>query len=187
MRCPRCSTEVTDALPTCAGCGFGIADLDALLGEPPPCRGRVTDHAKLLSPDGFVRIEERARAFEGRTGAELRVVTLDTTAPAKPGEYAFWLFNRWDVGDIGGQDVNRGLLVLVAKAERSIWCEVGHGLEGLVTDAAAGQVLEEHAVPFLARGEVDDGVFQAVDVLSQVVEGGRERPPLWRRILGGAR
>jgi uncharacterized protein len=185
MRCPRCSTEVSDAVPTCAGCGFGIADLDARLGEPPACRGRVTDDAGLLSPEGLVRIEQRARAFEGRTGAELRVVTRPTSRPCTPGEYAFWLFNRWDVGDIGGQDVNRGLIVLVLRDERTIWCEVGHGLEGIVTDAAAGQILEAHAVPFLARGDVNEGVYQAVDVLAQVVEGGRERPSLWRQIVGG--
>lgn len=183
MRCPRCEADVTDQAPTCAGCGFGIADLDALLGAVPACRGLVTDDAGMLSPAGAEKVAARAREFEARTGAQLRVVTRETTAPCKPAEAAFWLFNRWNVGDVGGQDVNRGLLVLLAKQERRIQCEVGHGLEGLVTDEAAGHILEAHAVPFLAKGEVDEGLLQAVDVLAQVVEGGRARP-WWRRLLG---
>lgn len=184
MRCPRCETVVNDAVPTCAGCGFGIADLDAALGPLPPCQGPVTDLAGLLSPEGRARVEARIREVEARTGAQVRVATRAAAAPRRPAEVAFWLFNRWDVGDVGGQDVNRGLLVLLCRDERSIWCEVGHGLEDLVTDDAAGAILEAHAVPFLARGETDEGVLQAVDVLGQVVEGGGARPSWWRRVLG---
>jgi uncharacterized protein len=184
MPCPRCATLVDDAQPTCSTCGFGLADLDAKLGAPPAPLGRLSDFAGLLSGDARGRIEERLRAFEEQSGGvQLRVVTRETTAPCTPREYCFWLFARWNVGDVKA-DENNGVLLLLSKAERAIECEVGHALEAVVTDEAAGKLLESHVVPVLARGEVDEGIGRAVDVLSKLIVGGEDPRSWWQRLLG---
>jgi len=63
------------------------------------------------------------------------------------------------------------VLILLALAERRIEVEVGFALEGVLTDAAASAILEEHAVPFLRAGRLGEGVRHAVDVIARVFEG----------------
>jgi uncharacterized protein len=183
IKCPRCATTVQDEVPKCAQCGFGIEDLDQKLGPLPATQGVVSDFAGVLSAESKTKLEARLTEFEKRAGAQLRLVTRDTTAPGSPAEYAFWLFNRWNIGDLAG-DENKGILVLLAKQERQITCEVGFGLEELVTDEAAGAILDAHVVPFLAKGQTDEGAWMAMDTLAKLVEGGEDRRSWWRRLLG---
>ncbi|MBI2376042.1 MAG: TPM domain-containing protein [Deltaproteobacteria bacterium] len=182
IRCPRCETRVQDATPKCASCGFGIEDLDLTFGQLPARNGLVNDFASLLSPEGSDRMRARVEKLERDQKVHLALVTIDTSAPGKPSEHAFWLFNRWNVGDFDG-DQNRGMLILLARNERRIECEVGFGLEEVVTDEAAGEILERDVVPVLAAGRVEQGLEEAVEIFARLIEGaGRPRP--WWRVFG---
>lgn len=166
MRCPQCDKDLNDDHPACPECRFHISDLDPVLGPPPPRQGDVNDRAGVLTPEERARIAGRAALLRARTGADLALITVPTTAPRKPSEYAFWLFNRWGVGGVE----HAGVLVVLALAERRIESEVGVALEDRVSDAASGLLLEEHAAPFLRAGRVGEGLFQACDLLAQLVE-----------------
>ena len=169
MHCPHCGVDLNDDHPACPGCRFHIDDLDPLLGPPPPRTGDVLDLAGALSPAERARLQARCARLRGRTGAELVVAIVPDTAPRKPAEYVFWLFNRWGVG---GAD-HRGILVLLALAERRIESEVGYALEEVVSDAVSGELLAAHAVPFLREGALGEGLYQACDVLAQLIESAR--------------
>lgn len=171
VRCPHCDEDLNDDHPACPACRFHIADLDPELGPPPPRQGDVLDRAGVLAPEERARIAERIARLRAGTGADLAVVTVPTTAPRKPSEYAFWLFNRWGVGGVE----HAGVLVVLALAERRIEAEVGVALEDRVTDEASGVLLEEHAVPFLRAGRLGEGLYQACDLLAQLVERPRRR------------
>lgn len=169
MRCPHCDVDINDDHPACPKCKFHISDLDALLGPPPTRAGDVHDGAHVLTGEERDRLAERLGRLRGRTGAEAVVVTVPSTAPRKPAEYAFWLFNRWGVG---GPE-HAGVLVLLAVAERRIESEVGIALEDAVTDDLSTALLTEHAVPFFRVGRFGEGLYQACDVLAQLVERAR--------------
>lgn len=169
MRCPHCDVDINDDHPACPECKFHISDLDGVLGPPPTRAGDVYDGAHVLSPEERARLTERLAQLRGRTGAEVVVVTVPTTAPRKPAEYAFWLFNRWGVGGLE----HAGILVLLAVAERRIESEVGVALEDAVTDDVSTALLTAHAVPFLRAGHLGEGLYQACDVLAQLVERAR--------------
>ncbi len=171
MHCPKCAIDLNDDVPRCPQCGFTIDDLDPVLGPPPERAGLVTDLAGVLTEAGRERLTGRLREFAERTGDEFLVVTRETTEPRLPSEYVFWLFDRWRVGGEG----HTGLLVLLAMKERRIEVEVGFALEHFVTDAAACEILQGHAVPFLKKGAFDDGLFHSVNVLALVVEDGRRQ------------
>lgn len=166
MHCPHCGKDLNDDHPACPGCRFHISDLDPELGPPPARTGDLLDLAGVLGPADRARLVDRTRLLRAHTGAELAVVVVPHTRPRKPAEYAFWLFNRWGMG---GAD-HAGILLVLALAERRIESEVGVGLEEIVTDEASAALLEEHAVPFLRAGELGEGLWQAVDVLCQMVE-----------------
>jgi uncharacterized protein len=177
MKCPHCQTEVTDRIPSCPKCSFTLADLDAKLGPPPPRPQALLDTAELLSADERRSIEERCALFAQRTGAEMLVVTLRSAQPVLAPEYAFWLFNHWQVGG----ETHAGLLVLLCVDDHRLDCEVGYELEGIVTDEASTELLREHAAPWLKRGQIGEGLARAADVLAQLVESGLQPVPRWRR------
>jgi uncharacterized protein len=165
--------DIDDPAPECERCGFHIRDLDAVMGEPPARTGRLTDAAGALSAGDARRIDERIAALEARTGIEIAVATMATTAPRKPSEVVFWLFNRWRVGG----ERHAGVMILLAIAERRIESEVGYALEDVLTDEASSRILEWHAVPFLAGGAYGEGLRHAVDVTARVLENASLPPP----------
>ena len=165
MHCPKCAIDINDDFPQCPKCGFSINDLDMVLGVPAPRNGLVNDFAKALGT-GIPRLHERLQTFKDRTGYDFFVVTIETSAPRLPSERVFWLFNRWKVG---GEN-HSGILILLSMQERRIEVEIGFELERFVSDEAAGLILQRHAVTFLKRGELDQGLFYSADVLAGLVE-----------------
>jgi len=168
MHCPKCGIDINDDHPSCPQCGFSMAELDTALGSPPTRAGPVTDLASVISEAGGQRLQDRLQAFRDRTGCAFDLVTVAATAPRLPSEYVFWIFNRWKIGG----EAHRGLLLLLAMQERRIEVEVGYSLEDIVSDAAAGAILQAHAVPFLKKGDVDGGLYHAVDILARLMEDG---------------
>jgi uncharacterized protein len=165
MKCPRCSLVEHDAPARCPGCGFSIADLDRRLGAPPARPEFLLDEADVLDDDAQQRLTARLRELGARSHGPIVVVTRSRTAPVTPAEYAFWLFNRWQLGAPN----HRALLLLLALREQRIETEVGYGLESVATDAATARVLAEHAVPLLRQREYAAALEAAVDTLGTLL------------------
>jgi uncharacterized protein len=167
MRCPHCQADIDDRVPSCPDCAFHVRDLDADLGEPPVRGdGSLVDGAGVLSEEERRVIASRAARFRRVTGHDLAVVTVESAAPRLPSEYVFWLFDRWGMGP-------EGVLILLALAERRVEVEVGWGLEGWLSDAAADRILEDHAAPILGRGDLAQGLQVAADLVARVIEHAR--------------
>ncbi len=192
MKCPRCSREITDHEPRCAGCGFHITDLDALGASPPKRRGLLNDLADVIEPAWTERLLTALETFRADAagilpGAEIVIVTLKTTAPLTPQQCVFWLFNRWNVGDLKA-DENRGILLLLALDERRIESEVGYGLEPFVSDRLTGEILDHVIVPLLKEGSHGEALHLGVKLLADIVlEGLRKMKVKGEKRKGGGR
>lgn len=165
MKCPRCSLIVTDQMPQCRGCGFSIADLDRHLKTVPKRLGFVNDYARLLAVQHQGELERFLGETNAHVNGEFVIVTVPTTRPVKPSEYAFWLFNRWQVGG----EAHTGLLILIAQREHRVESEVGYGWEPIVSDVESGQVLDQYVVPLLREGKVFEALYQGVKALAQII------------------
>lgn len=162
MKCPRCSLDVTDAVPRCLGCGFTVDDLDHVLGQPPAKEGCVLDEAGMLSLEEHVALTQRVQQLNDELDGEMLIVTLPDARGVKPAQLAFWLFNRWQVGGPS----HAGLLVLVTRAERRVECEVGYAWEGAISDDESGEVLDREVVPRLREGRFAEGLRAGVEALA---------------------
>jgi uncharacterized membrane protein YgcG len=167
MKCPRCGLEVSDEVPRCGGCDFAIADLDAACGAPPARDGVVIDGAKKLSEAEHTALTEQLAALAKEVPGEIVVVTTER-APVKPAQYAFWLFNRWQVGG----EAHAGLLVLLSFADRRVECEVGYGWEDTLDEVQTGELLDDAVVPLLADGKVAQALAAGVDRIGQRLRAG---------------
>lgn len=134
----------------------------------PPLKARVTDITGTLSQQKVSQLEQRLAAFEAKKGTQIAVLMVPTTQPESIEQYAVRAFEQWKLGRKGIDD---GALLVIAKNDRKLRIEVGYGLEGALTDAAAKRIISDHIVPHLKRGDFAAGVEAGVAQIISVVSG----------------
>ena len=142
--------------------------------------GYVNDLASALDAESRAKMSDLIERLRATTGAEIAVVTLPSIGNYDPAEVALAIGRKWKVGakaEIGDPRRNAGIvLLLVPRREGDpnsghIRIEVGQGLEGIVTDAAAGQV-RDLMRPYLAGGKYGEGLLLGVRALSSLIARG---------------
>ena len=151
--------------------------------DPLATTGRyVGDNAGILGPAYVDLLNEICVRLKNATGAELAVVTVRGLGGTTPEDFAERLFKRFEIGEKGKDN---GLLLLFALDDRAVRFEVGYGLEPVIPDAMAGRLLDEQAIPFLARGEYGRGLFAVSKAAAEAVAAasgislGLSEPPAW--------
>lgn len=152
-----------------------IAGVAAAAVPVPPLTSPVIDTTGTLAPDEIVRLEAQALALQRRNGAQLQVLILPGTAPEPIDDYAQRVFDTWK---LGRQDLDNGVLIVVARDDRGVRIHTGSGLESVVDDATAARLIREYMVPKFRRGDYAGGLDDATLVLSSLLNGGALPPPV---------
>jgi uncharacterized protein len=63
------------------------------------------------------------------------------------------------------------VLILIARDERRMRIEVGYGLEGVLTDAQSGRIIDHLMAPKFREGDINGGVAAAVEAVSSAIHG----------------
>lgn len=134
----------------------------------PPLDAPVVDTTGTLDPATVQRLDAQARALQQRKGSQLQVLVVASTRPESIEQYAVRVFEAWRLGRAGVDD---GVLLLVAKDDRTVRIETGYGLEGAIPDAVANRVIQEYLVPKFRNGDFDGGIEDATTVLVKLVDG----------------
>ncbi|RQW03873.1 TPM domain-containing protein, partial [candidate division KSB1 bacterium] len=144
------------------GCMLFAADI-------PYLTGRITDNAQLLSPEVSDSVSQSLKAHEERTGNQIAVLTIPTIDGESIEEYAAEVFASWKLGQKGADN---GILIVVVPDERRMRIEVGYGLEGILTDGMAGQIIRTVMTPKFKDGDYDAGIADGARAVMHVLEGG---------------
>ncbi|MFH1060763.1 MAG: TPM domain-containing protein [Pseudomonadota bacterium] len=147
-----------------------LAAAPAVPAAWPRPAGPVADYAKVIDADHARRITALAQELVDKTGAALVVATLPDLGDQSVEEAAVSLHEAWGIG-LKGED--RGVLILVAVAERRLRIEVGYGLEGVVTDAAAGRVRDQDLVPYLKKNQYGPGLLAGAQAVARLIAAER--------------
>jgi len=132
----------------------------------PNYTGFVNDFAGVLDLTAKEKIEKLCRILEKKTSAELAIAVVKSTAPLDSKTYAVKLFEKWKIGKKGKDN---GVLILLAMEEHRVEIEVGYGLEGVITDARAGEILDKEVIPYLRKGGFGEGLYQGALALAQLI------------------
>ena len=173
-----------------AGLAFalGAAANPARAAVAVPPVARVADTSAALTAVQRTALDSKLAAFEARTGSQIAVLLVPTTAPEDIAEFGIRVADAWK---LGRKSVDDGAIVLVATDDHRMRIEVGRGLEGAVTDLAANRILEEYLRPSFRAGDFYGGIDRAVDRLIGLVAGEglpAPQPRAWQRAprgLGG--
>jgi len=138
------------------------ADTPADVRPVPALSGRVIDQTQTLSAPQADALQAKLARFEQERGTQLVILLVPSTQPEDIASYAQRVGDTWK---IGRRDVGDGLLLVVAKNDRTLRIEVAKTLEGAVPDLAASQIIERAIKPAFKAGDFAGGLNQGVDQL----------------------
>jgi uncharacterized protein len=122
----------------------------------------VSDNAKIMDAATKKKIYNLNKQLAASTeGAQLEVVTVKELPGGEDIEsYANKIFNQLGIGD---KTQNNGVLYLIALDDREFRLEVGYGLEGLIPDATADDIINNDDVVDLFKDKnYSKGINQVV-------------------------
>jgi uncharacterized protein len=134
----------------------------------PATQGYVTDSAHILDDNSRQTLESQLAAFEQATSNEIAVVTVPSLEGEDIESYANGLFSQWKIGKKGRDN---GVLLLVAPTERKMRIEVGYGLESILPDGRAGEIIRENITPEFRQGNYSGGIVAGVDAIQKTIQG----------------
>jgi len=148
----------------------------------PPLTARVTDLAGLLSVAQRQALEDKLARFEQEKGSQIAILIVPSTQPETIEQYGIRVAEAWRLGRKGVDD---GVLLLVARDDRTLRIEVGYGLEGVIPDAVAKRIIEEAIVPRFRAGDYVAGLDAGIATLMGLISGAPLPPPTSSSAGGG--
>jgi uncharacterized protein len=151
----------------------------ALIVPPVPAQ-RVNDYARLLPADAQQRLEQRLAERERATGAQMVIAIFPSLEGENLEDFSVRLAERWRVGQ---KSLDNGVILLVFVQERRVRLEVGYGLEPVLPDAVAAQIIRDTLGPRFREQRYAEGLDAAVAAVYARVET-KGVPPAPRHTFG---
>jgi uncharacterized protein len=128
----------------------------------------VTDLTGTLSPEQIVQLETQLTDLEKRKGSQVAVYMVSSLGDQSLEDYSLAIAEKNKLGRTKADD---GVLLFIAKDDRKVRIEVGYGLEGAIPDAKAGRIIREYIAPNFRKGDYNQGIVDAVAVLTVLIDG----------------
>jgi uncharacterized protein len=171
------------------GVVLGVSLAAAGLAPIPPVTGPVVDQADVIDDARARAITNLAFELKQKTGAEIAVLTVRTTAPEDIFQYGMRVADAWKLGSAEKDD---GLLLVVAVDDRKAHFFTGYGLEGMLPDGKLGGILDEYVVPAFRQGDYGGGSYAGLRTGAEVIAAdagvtlsGTPAQPVRRRVRRG--
>ena len=139
-------------------------------------------------------LNHRLKELQQNTDVEMAVVAIeayDERYFADAHDFALRLFNYWGIGD---KEKNTGLLLFLARRSREVEIITGSGIEGIMTDLACGDILDD-ALPYLKANNFDAGIVRITNSITyklmepdnrmELLSGKRPADPEDAGVVGG--
>lgn len=134
---------------------------------PAPMKGKlIHDYIGFFTAQEQQTLNQKLDAFELKTSNEITLVIIDDLQGLDRADFAIQLANTWKVGKA---KEDNGILILMKpvgpKGSKRVFIAVGEGLEGVVTDAASNQIVQNEMLPYFKQDMYFQGVDAALNVL----------------------
>ncbi|MEO6322186.1 MAG: TPM domain-containing protein [Polaromonas sp.] len=146
---------------SCAAWAQGVQAVPALTGH-------IMDNTGTLSAAQRDALEAKLTAFEKARGAQVVMLMVPTTQPEDIAAYAQRVGDSWK---IGRKNIGDGLLLVVAKNDRTVRIETTKALEGAIPDLAASQIIESAITPRFKQGDFAGGLDAGADQIMARITG----------------
>lgn len=142
---------------------------------------QVVDEANILTETEERNIVFLCNKLEKEIGSQLVVNTIETLNEKSIEDYSNKTFNDWK---LGRKNINDGILIVVVHNDRKVRVEVGYGLENIITDVLAANIIQEDMIPKFKDGNFYDGIYKAVGRMIDSIRVHQEKigsTPTWKK------
>jgi uncharacterized protein len=129
---------------------------------------RVHDDAHVLKHETIEALEAQLKAYEDSTSNQIAILTISSLDGESIEEYSLRVAEKWKLGQ---KDKDNGVLLLIAVDDHKMRIEVGHGLEGVLTDALSNRIIRNEMAPAFRRADFDEGVTAAITGITKAIGG----------------
>ena len=145
-----------------------LLPLPLLALDVPQLTGRVNDYARLLSPEVITRLDQKLAAFEQEQSTQIVVLTIPSLQGDNIDQFAIRVVEQWKIGQKGKDN---GVLLVLAQTEHKVRIEVGMGLQGVLPDITAGQIIRNVMRPLLISNNFDQAISAGTDAIMSATKG----------------
>lgn len=130
----------------------------------------VMDNAKTLSLDEEKKIESALYQIYEQSGIEYAVMIIDSLKGDSIENVANEQFRNLGLGD---SDKNNGLLILISMNDHKFRMEVGYGLEGVITDTKAKEIIN-CMTNYFKQDDYTDGILASITKTVEILNASGE-------------
>jgi len=118
-------------------------------------------------------LNKKLADFEEQTTNQIAVLIIPTLEGDNLEDYSIRLADKWKIGQKGKDN---GVILLIVKQDRKIRIEVGYGLEGVLPDGLAGEIILKNIAPHFRRGDFYNGIQEGVSKIIAATKGEYRAP-----------
>jgi uncharacterized protein len=131
----------------------------------PQPEGYLSDFAHVIDAASRNQLEAYGAIVERSTGAQMALVTIPSLEGEPIEDVANTIFRAWGVGQKGRDE---GILLLLSIQDRRSRLEVGYGLEPILPDGLAGDILRAMRTP-ARQGDYGDAMMAAAQTMGDTI------------------
>jgi uncharacterized protein len=131
-------------------------------------RNYVTDKSSILTPGQIQLLESKLSNFEKETSNQVVVYIIPSLNGESLEETSYDIAAKNGIGQKGKDN---GVLLFIVTEDRKLRIEVGYGLEGVLPDALAGQIIRKEITPYFKQGKYYEGINAGVDAIIAATKG----------------
>ncbi len=148
----------------------------------------VNDLSGMLSSRENNFLENKLEAFARETSTQITIVTVPSLNGYQASDYSQRLAENWGIGQKGKDN---GILILVkpktATTKGEAYITVGYGLEAVVPDATAWDIVNREMIPYFKRNDMAGGLDAAATTLMEITRGEYSAEAYSRKGSGGGK
>jgi uncharacterized protein len=129
---------------------------------------RVHDEAHILKQTTIDQLEKDLKLYEDSTSNQIAILIVQNLDGETVEGYSLRVAEKWKLGT---KSKDNGVLLLISIDDHKMRIEVGHGLEGALTDAQSNRIIRNEMAPNFRRSDYDAGVLAAISAMKSAIGG----------------
>ncbi len=135
--------------------------------EIPVLTDYITDEVGTIEFSGYYNaIDYNSEVLEQETSCVLALLVVNSTEGMEIGQYAIEVFDKNGIGD---EELDNGVLVVLAIGDQTYFVAVGRGLEYILNDAKVGRFARDYYVPYAEEGDYAYGAYALTVMLASEI------------------
>jgi len=136
---------------------------------PPPPKAYFNDYVGVVSRSAATRFNAQLEQFERDTSSQIVVAIFPRMqSPSSIEDYTVRVAQSWRVGD---KARDNGAVLFVFVQDRSLYLQVGYGLEGALPDALAKRIIDNEITPRFRNGDFEGGLRAGINAIIAATRG----------------